>query len=352
MTMRVLVTGGAGFIGSHVVDALIDAGREVIVLDSLSSPDGQNLPHHLNDQALYVWGDVRDPGVLAKALPGVSAVCHHAAAVGVEHSFADAVHYVSHNDLGSAELLRALHGSGWTGSLVLASSMVVYGEGAYSCRDHGAVRPRARHADRLAQGDFESRCPSCGRALTPVAVTEDAPLDPLSIYAATKVHQEHLFAAFGRAHDVPVSRLRYHNVYGPRMPRRTSYAGVAAIFKDALSRGSPPEVFEDGGQLRDFVHVSDVAAANLAALEAAPDDAINIASGEPRSVLEMAKAMADAIDPALAPRVTGRFHPGDVRHVFAAPSRAETLMDWRPKVGFAEAIKELAGEGAGAPAGR
>lgn len=343
MSQRVLVTGGAGFIGSHIVDALIEGGREVLVLDSVLPSVHESAPGYLNNEALYVWGDLRDPAIIARVLRGADAVCHQAGAVGIERSFADVVTYVSNNDVGSAELLRALHAARWRGPLVLASSMVVYGEGAYRCRVHASVRPAPRSEDRLRAGRFETCCPECAAELIPFPVDESAPLEPSSIYAATKVHQEHLFAAFARAHELPVARLRYHNVYGPRMPRDTSYAGVASIFRDALRNGRRPEVFEDGGQLRDFIHVSDVAEANLAALDSAFDGALNVATGIPRSVLDMAVAMAEAIDPALTPRVTSTYRPTDVRHVFASPERAESVLGWRARIGFAAGMRELAG---------
>lgn len=343
MTGRVLVTGGAGFIGSHVVDALIDAGKEVVVLDSLPPEIYEGLDYP-NQHAAYLWGDIRDPNMVRRALRGVTAVCHHAGVVGIERSFSDVIAYVSHNDLGSAELLRGLHEMDWRGPLLLASSMVVYGEGAYTCRAHGSVHPGPRPLSRLAAGAFEASCPRCGQDLRPAAVDETAPLDPRSIYAATKVHQEQLFGAFGRAHDARVVLLRYHNVYGPRMPRATSYAGVASIFKDALNNGRRPEVFEDGRQLRDFVHVTDVAAANVAALGAPVHGPFNIASGSPKTIADVARAMTEAIQPSLEPCITGAFRPGDVRHVFASPRRALEVLGWQAQTGFPDGIRGLVAE--------
>jgi dTDP-L-rhamnose 4-epimerase len=343
VSARVLVTGGAGFIGSHIVDALVDAEREVVVVDSLLGRSHHHVPAYLNSEAEYLWGDLRDATVMGDAIRGVDAVCHQAGVVGLEDSFAGVVAYVSNNDLGSAQLLSALHSAQWSGPLILASSMVVYGEGAYMCNVHGPARPRPRLEERLASGCFDVACPVCEGDLTPIPVDEGMPLDPRSIYAATKVHQEHLFAAFGRTHDVSVAKLRYHNVYGPRMPLKSSYAGVASIFRRALMDGQRPEVFEDGGQLRDFVHVRDVAAANLAAIEMAADGEFNIATGTPRSILDMALAMAGRIDPALSPRVTGAFRRGDVRHVFASPLRAQQTLGWRAQVDFDEGMRELAG---------
>lgn len=342
---RVLVTGGAGFIGSHVVDELIRGGIEVAVLDHLHPRAHGERPGYLNPDARYVFGDLRDRSVADEAVRGVDAVCHQAAMVGLGVDFADVTEYVSHNGLGTAVLLEALHRRGFRGRIVLASSMVVYGEGRSRCPDHGAVRPGPRDPDRLAGGRFEPSCPACGRDLVPEAVDEAEPLDPRNVYAATKVHQEHLCAAFGREHGVPVTALRYHNVYGPRMPRDTPYAGVAAIFRSALEAGIAPRVFEDGRQLRDFVHVQDVARANVLALRAHPpvDGALNVASGTPRPVGEMAETLGDALGvDAPRPIVTGEHRAGDVRHVLASPRRAWDRLGFRAEIGFEEGMRAFA----------
>jgi dTDP-L-rhamnose 4-epimerase len=236
-------------------------------------------------------------------------------------------------------MLWALHQNCFRGRLVLASSMVVYGEGTYRCRDHGLVRPRPRSTAALAVGCFEPECPRCDQAVDWLPVTEDAPVDPSNVYAATKVHQEHLCAAFAREHDVPVTALRYHNVYGPGMPRDTVYAGVASLFRSRLAAGLPPTVFEDGAQTRDFIHVDDVARANLLALTAPDpyDGPLNVASGHPLTVLEMARAVSDGTGSGLVPVVTGEFRPGDVRHIVASPDRA------RDTLGFVAEIDPGAG---------
>jgi dTDP-L-rhamnose 4-epimerase len=252
---------------------------------------------------------------------------------------------VRHNDLGTAALLSALYRSGFRGRLVLASSMVVYGEGRYRCEEHGLMRPKARSEEGLSRGLFDPLCAGCRRALKPEPVPEDAPPDPRNVYAATKLHQEHLCAVFGRQAHVPVTALRYHNVYGPRMPRDTPYAGVASLFRSSLEQGSAPLVYEDGKQLRDFVHVRDVAHANVLSLTAREPvpGVFNIASGEPHSVGEMASALAVAFgSSAPSPEITGRFRLGDVRHVFASTDLAAGVLGFTARVGFAEGMQEFA----------
>jgi dTDP-L-rhamnose 4-epimerase len=337
--VRVLVTGGAGFVGSHVVDALVADGHDVLVVDRAE-------PGNPNPGAEYRTGDVRDRCCWEGLLDGVDAVCHQAARVGLGVDPGDVADYVSDNDLGTAELLLALHRARFAGRLVLASSMVVYGEGVSACAEHGVVRPSPRRAADLNTGRFEPRCPVCNAPVEPRAVDEDAPCDPRNVYAATKLHQEHLCTVFGREAGVPVTALRYHNVYGPRMPADTPYAGVASIFASAVAAGRPPQVFEDGGQRRDFVHVTDVARANVLALTADPavEGPLNVASGETRTVLDLARAFSSASGGAAQPVVTGTWRPGDVRHVVASPARARERLGFSAAVPFAAGMAGLARE--------
>src|SRR6266545_1464708 len=344
--MRVLVTGGAGFIGSHVVELLVAGGYEVVALDVLHPAAHGAAPDPPYLDAPLVHADVRDEDAVAAALRGIDAVVHQAAMVGMGVDVADLPQYVGCNDLGTAVLLAQMARAG-VGRLVLASSMVVYGEGAYACPVHGPTRPAAREAADLAAARFEPACPRCGQPLVPGLVEEDAPLEPRSVYAATKLAQEHLTGAWAHVTGASAIALRYHDVYGPRMPRDSPYSGVAAIFRSALERGEPPRVFEDGRQRRDFVHVRDVAIANAAALDVvgqAPSGSLrayNVASGRPRTVGELATALSAAMG-GPPPIVTGQFRAGDVRHVVASPERARRELGFTASVDFADGVAEFA----------
>ncbi|MEN3615493.1 NAD-dependent epimerase/dehydratase family protein [Plantactinospora sp. ZYX-F-223] len=349
--MRILVTGAAGFIGSHVADLLVTHGHEVVAVDALlPEAHGPTAPDWAHRHRPVV-GDVRDLDLLAGLLRGVDAVCHQAAMVGHGLDPADAPRYAGHNDLGTATLLAAMHGAG-VRRLVLASSMVVYGEGRYHCPEHGVVRPAERRAADLSAGRYEPVCPRCAVPLIPGLVPEDAPLEPRSTYAATKLAQEHLAGAWARQTDGQVWALRYHNVYGPRMPRDTPYAGVASIFRSALASGRPPQVLEDGRQRRDFVSVSDVARANLLALTTPPPDpvvAVNVCSGEPHTVGDLARELA-TVTGGPEPVVVGGGRAADVRHVVADPARAARLLGFTARIPFADGVAEFAAAPLRAPA--
>jgi dTDP-L-rhamnose 4-epimerase len=332
--VKIVVSGGAGFIGSHVVDTLVAASHEVVVID-------RQAPQFENPHATYLRHDVRDPAVWLRALKGADAVSHQAARVGLGVRFSDVSDYVSDNDVGTAAMLLAMDQLGFAGRLVVASSMVVYGEGAYTCSRCGPVRPAPRPVERLATGRFEPPCPQCAGDLLPGLTMEDGPIDPRNVYAATKIHQEHLCFAYGRESGSSVIALRYHNVYGPRCPLDTPYAGVASIFLGAWRAGRAPRVFEDGGQRRDFVHVADVARANMLALTADPEVSgfFNIASGNPHTILELATELWRARGSAGAePEVTGEWRLGDVRHVQASPALAASVLGFEAATPFAQGI--------------
>jgi dTDP-L-rhamnose 4-epimerase len=339
-----LITGGDGFIGSTLVDLLVDDGHEVRVVDSLDPSAHAGPPAWRNPAATYVTADLSDVDAWRHLLQGVDAVSHQAARVGLGVDFADVRRYVHDNDAGTAALLWALHDAGFDGRLVVASSMVVYGEGRYRCPAHGLVAPGPRTRAALEAGEFEPPCPSCGAPLEAEEVPESAAVDPRNTYAVTKLASEHLALVWGREHGQPVAALRYHNFYGPRMPRDTPYAGVAAIFRSRLAAGQPPLVFEDGGQRRNFIHVADIARANRAAMVEAVDahGPFNIASDEVRTVGEMATALAGATEDGPTPQVTGDYRLGDVRHVFASPARARAELGFRATVTFDEGMRDFA----------
>lgn len=341
--MKVLVTGGAGFVGSHIVDQLVATGDDVRVLDSLHPMAHAAKPDYLNPDAEYLLKDIRDRQAVARAVAGVDAVCHQAGVVGLGVDFGDVTDYVDTNDGGTALLLKELYERDFDGPLVLASSMVVYGEGRYRCVYHGVVSPPPRTEADLARGRFDPACPSCGLALNNEAVPEGSPLKPRSVYAATKLHQEHLFECYARETDARYVGLRYHNVYGSRMPFNTPYAGVASIFRSCLERGERPQVFEDGKQVRDFVHVSDVARANVLALRhPTAQGPFNVASGDPRPLMDMARVLCAAFgDGRTEPQITGGWRPYDIRHVFADPERARAELGFEAQTSFENGMKRF-----------
>ena len=340
--MKVLLTGGAGFIGQHVLRQLLVLGHQVRVLDSLRPDVHANQKWTPPGKAEMQLADVRDAGAIDRALTGMDAVIHLAAKVGLGIDVGDLPDYASSNDVGTAELLAGMARAG-VSRLTLASSMVVYGEGFGQCPTHGAVTPGPRTKKALTAGQFEPPCPICGQSLSAMLVSEDAPFDPRNAYASSKVAQEFYASNWARVTGGSVAALRYHNVYGPGMPRDTPYAGVAAIFTSALRRGEAPKVFEDGGQRRDFVNVRDVAAATVQACEKHMSGvrAFNVGSGTPRTVGDMAQALSDALK-GQAPVVTGHYRLGDVRHITADSSRLRKELDWKPCVEFAAGMAELA----------
>lgn len=343
--MRVVVTGGAGFIGTAVVTALTAAGHDVTVLDSLRPEAHPTRAQRTSSRTPVrtVVADVRDAEVVGRALEGTDQVVHLAAKVGLGVGIDDITDYVAANDLGTAVVLREAARRG-VGHVVLASSMVVYGEGAYDCRQHGRVRPGPRRAADLESGRFEPVCPLCADELVPALVTEDAPFDPRNVYAATKVHGEHLLGAWARETRAAGTALRFHNVYGPGMPRDTPYAGVASLFASELAVGRPPRVHEDGGQRRDLVHVDDVAGAVLAGVEhpAAPGtvEAFNVGSGRVTTVGELARALSGVMG-GPEPVLTGAYRLGDVRHVTASSARIAERLGWRAETTLADGLASL-----------
>jgi dTDP-L-rhamnose 4-epimerase len=342
----VLVTGGAGFVGSHVVDALLGAGERVRVLDNLdplAHPAG--LPEHLDPDAELVRGDLRDRAAVDRALTGVDRVVHLGGVVGNGESMVNVRRAVDANAGGTATLLEAvLERRDRIRRLVSASSMVVYGEGAYECDEHGRTAPPLRASAQLRRREWDPRCGGCGATLRPVPTREQDPLRPTSVYGITKRDQEELVLVLGRAYGVETVALRYLNVYGPRQALGNPYTGVAAIFAARLLAGKAPLVFEDGCQIRDLINVSDVVRATLAALSApaAPGHAINVATGNRLRIVELARRLAAALGSDREPELTGEFRAGDIRHCFADVGRARKLLGFEARVPVERGLSELA----------
>jgi dTDP-L-rhamnose 4-epimerase len=342
----VLVTGGAGFIGSHLVDELLRRGERVRVLDNLDPlAHAASGPAHLSPDAELLVGDLRDGEEVRRALARVDRVFHLGGVVGNGESMVNVRRAVDANSAGTATLLEeVLARRDRIRRVVVASSMVVYGEGAYACPEHGLAFPASRGEAQLRRREWEPRCPRCDSELAAVPTSEDAPLRPTSVYGVTKRDQEELALVLGRAYGLETVALRYLNVYGPRQALDNPYTGVAAIFAARLLSGRRPLIFEDGQQVRDLVHVSDVARATAAAMEApaAPGHAINVATGARVRVIELARELAGALGSPLEPEVTGEYRAGDIRHCFADVTRARELLGFEVSRRMADGLPELA----------
>ena len=343
--LKILVTGGAGFIGSHLVDALVARGHEVRVLDLLlAQVHAEGSPKYLNPAAEFIQGDVCDAALLECALAGVEVVYHEAAEVGVGQSMYEVQRYVRTNDMGTAALLEALMARrGQIRKLVVASSMSIYGEGAYNCAACGLVYPQLRPASQLLERRWEVECPQCGAPVAPAPTSEQKPLFPTSVYAITKQDQEQFCLVVGRAYDIPTVALRYFNVYGTRQALSNPYTGVCAIFSSRLLNEQRPMIFEDGEQTRDFVHVTDIVQANLLALQTDRADymAVNVGTGRATSVREVARLLAAGLGKDLEPEIIAKYREGDIRHCVADISRARQLLGYEPRVTLETGIPEL-----------
>lgn len=353
---KVLVTGGAGFIGSYIVDALLERGYAVRVFDNLwPQVHGERAgapPDYLSKDAEFILGDVRDPEALDRALTGVDAVFHEAAAVGVAQSMYAICDYTSINTQGTANLLELVvnRHRDHIRKLIVASSMSIYGEGKYVDPQTGQPVPATlRTSAQLERGQWEILVPGSDRAARPVPCDETKPLEPTSIYAINKRDQEEMVLAIGRAYGIPAVALRYYNVYGPRQALSNPYTGIAAIFSSCYLNNKGPVIFEDGLQSRDFTHVTDIARANVLALERSEADyeAINVGTGVPTTVLQVARMLLErmhpgrADDPALQPRIVGRFRAGDIRHCYGDISKARRLLGYEPQVAYADGLAGL-----------
>lgn len=342
---RILVTGGAGFVGSHMVDALVREGHTVRVFDNLTEqvhPDGK--PAYLNREIEFIQGDMRDIEALRKVIERIDVIFHLAAAVGVGQSMYEISRYMEVNTQGNANLLQVLLDSKLKlEKMIVASSMSIYGEGQYRCSEHGDMAPPPRRTQQLKDKKWEVACPVCGAALKPVPTTEDKPLQCTSIYALSKKDQEEMTLLFGRTYGLPVVAMRYFNIYGTRQALSNPYTGVAAIFGSRLLNNNRPMIFEDAEQMRDFVSVHDVVEANLLAMERSEGDgmALNIGSGRPITIRDVASVMAQELEKEVTPEITGKYRAGDIRHCYADISLARNVLGYQPRYDFRDGVAEL-----------
>lgn len=345
--MKVLVTGGAGFIGSHIVDALIARGYEVSVYDSLEpqvhGPNAKR-PDYLNPAAHFILGDVCDRESLKQAIQDADVIYHQAAAVGVGQSMYEILRYTQINTIGAATLLDILaNEEHHVKKLIVASSMSIYGEGQYHCEEHGSIYPKLRSASQMTQREWEVFCPYCGRPTIPEPTSEEKPLYPTTVYAINKRDHEEMFLSVGRAYNIPTVALRYFNVYGTRQALSNPYTGVAAIFSSRLLNGNAPLVYEDGCQSRDFTHVSDIVQANMLALEKeeANYEVFNVGTGRRLTIQDVADALAEHLGANVESEIVNKFREGDIRHCYADISKAKRLLGYEPKVRFEDGVEEL-----------
>ena len=342
--MKTLITGGAGFIGTHLTRTLLERGDDIVVLDSLEPQVHGSEPPALPDDVRLIHGDVGDPELADEALADVDRVVHLAAAVGVGQSMYEIDNYVRKNTMSTATFLeRMVNGPSRPARLVVASSMSIYGEGEYECPQHGALAPRPRPESQLAERRWELFCPHCGEELRPIPTRETKPLVPTSIYAVTKRDHEELCLVTGAAYDVPTVALRFFNVYGPGQALSNPYTGVAAIFASRLMNGREPIVFEDGQQSRDFTHVSDIVNGITLALESEPavGHTLNLGTGRPTTIERIGESLARGLDVEHNPRMLGQYRAGDIRHCFADPTESRRLLGFEAQVELDEGIRDL-----------
>jgi dTDP-L-rhamnose 4-epimerase len=342
--MKTLVTGGAGFIGSHLVRELVARGDEVVVLDSLEEQVHNGVEPNLPSSVELIVGGVGDVAAADRALAGAERVVHLAAAVGVGQSMYEIARYTERNTMQTAIFLERLVAQRpMPTRLVVASSMSIYGEGEYECASHGRVAPPPRGEEQLLGRQWELFCPDCGAELVPVGTAESKSLIPTSVYAITKRDHEELSLVTGAAYGVPCVALRFFNAFGPEQALSNPYTGVAAIFASRLLNGRPPVVFEDGEQSRDFTHVSDIVRGITLALESdrAAGHAINLGTGRPTSVRAIAETLAAGLETDIEPTLSGQYRAGDIRHCFADATRARELLGFEAQMTLERGIADL-----------
>lgn len=341
--MKILITGGAGFVGSHIVDELIKLKHNVRIFDNLDPQVHSNIPKYINSNAEFLKGDLRNINDLKEALKDVEIIFHEASAVGVGQSMYKINHYVDSNTLGTANLLHLLVNSEHNvKKLIVASSMSIYGEGAYECEKCGIVYPKDRKESQLKEKDWEMRCPKCNTHVKPIPTNESKPLNPTSIYAMTKRHQEEMSLLIGKTYGIPTVALRYFNIYGPRQSLNNPYTGVAAIFLSRIKNNNPPLIFEDGLQSRDFIHVSDIVNANILAMKNSNMNykVFNVGTGKQTTILDIAKILIESLGSNVKPEIINKYRKGDIRHCYADISKIKSY-GFEPKIHLEEGMKNL-----------
>ena len=348
MTENILVTGGAGFIGSFLVDALVEQGHDVRIYDALvpqvHGPE-EAPPSYLNPDAELIKGDVRDRDALARALQGADVIFHLAAAVGVGQSMYEIQRYTEVNTLGGAVLLDLLaNNQHQVRKLVVASSMSVYGEGKYQCHGCGVVFPKLRTETQLETRDWEMKCPHCGQDVQSLPTDEEKPLFPTSIYAITKRDHEEMFLSTGLAYGIPTVALRFFNTYGPRQALSNPYTGVMAIFSGRLLNRQPAVIYEDGRQSRDFTHVSDIVQGLLLAMDRSEADnqVLNLGTGIPTSIAQVAEMLTQHLTSGqIKAQILNQYRAGDIRHCYADLTKARRLLGFEPRIFLQEGLDDL-----------
>ncbi|MCK5786140.1 MAG: GDP-mannose 4,6-dehydratase [Candidatus Sabulitectum sp.] len=348
MSKRVLITGGAGFIGSHLGDLLLSKGYTVKAYDNLEPQvHGENAsrPGYLNSEIELIVGDVRDAELFAETMRTADILVHFAAAVGVGQSMYEITRYTSINTMGAAVVLEEItKQKDHIEKMLVASSMSIYGEGLYICPACGEVTPKLRSAEQLASRKWDMLCPVCARPCVPAPTPETKPLYPTSVYAINKRDHEELFLSIGDAYNIPTTAMRFFNAYGDRQALSNPYTGVGAIFASRLLNGKPPVVFEDGGQSRDFIHVRDIARGCLLAIESerSSGEVFNLGTGRKLSIMEAGKAIARELGrPVDNFLVNNQYRAGDIRHCYADISRAEKLLGFKASTSFEDGVREL-----------
>lgn len=341
---QILVTGGAGFIGSHLVDALVAEGHSVTILDNLEEQvHAGKEPDYLNKEAEFIKGDVRSKDDLRKALEGAEVLFHEAAAVGVGQSMYMIEDYMDKNTMATSTLMDLLVTEEHTlKKVVVASSMSIYGEGTYECPDHGIIYPELRPLTQLKEHEWEMKCPDCGKEVSPVPTREDKPIRPTSIYALSKRDQEELCLITGYSYGIPTVALRYFNVYGARQSLSNPYTGVCAIFSSNLKNDNAPIIFEDGAQSRDFLSVKDIVQANLLAMKKKKADyqAFNVGSGKPTTVLQIADMLNELYGKDIEPEIQNKYRIGDIRHCYSDISKIQKI-GYKPSVEIKDGFRDL-----------